>query len=142
MTIALVDDGALGAVLQGKTPRSLRRFDLATTGYWYLRLCQAVLGTTDRHGVLSKPFTELPEPLRSRALSAVFELPDDIALVSLRHLAPIMGRFRHRHPLNVLGLETLAAAVHLPAEVFLSAPSPRLQAALADEGRQCRVLRS
>lgn len=43
MTFALIDDQALGAVLRRQTPRSLRRRQLATTGHWYVRLCQAAL---------------------------------------------------------------------------------------------------
>jgi hypothetical protein len=43
VTVALIDDRLLGAVLRGSTPRGLRRADFATTGYWYVRLCQAVL---------------------------------------------------------------------------------------------------
>jgi hypothetical protein len=139
VSVALLDDQALGAVLRGSTPRALRRFDLATTGYWYVRLCQAVLGTTDRRGVLSGPFAELPAGLRDRAISAVLELPDDIALISLRELAPDIGRLRRRHSLNILATEALAAAIRLEAEVILSAPSPRLQSALEDERRSYRL---
>ena len=141
MSVALLDDQALSAVLRGNTPRPLRRFDLATTGYWYVRLCQAVLGTTDRPGVLPGPFADLPADLRDRAVSAVLELPDDIVLISLRELAPDIGRLRRRHSLNVLATEALAAAIRLEAEVILSAPSPRLQSALEDERRSYRLLK-
>jgi hypothetical protein len=51
----------------------------------------------------------------------VLGLPDDIALVSLRQLAPDIGRLRRRHPLNILGTEALAAAIRLEAEVVLDA---------------------
>lgn len=139
MTIALVDDNVLGAVLRGATPRPLRRFDLATTGYWYVRLCQAVLRATGRPGALSGPFDDLPPPLRSQAVDKLLDLPDSIGLLSLRELAPAIGRLRARHSLNVLGMEVLAAANRLDARVFLSSPSPRLQAALAEEGRACRL---
>lgn len=110
MTVALVDDQALSLVLLGKTPRSLRHFDLATTGYWYVRLCQAVLAAHERAGVLSGPFADLPPPLHRRAVDAVLELPETIALVSLRELGPVIGRLRTTHALNVLGMEALAAA--------------------------------
>jgi hypothetical protein len=140
MTVALVDDRLLSLVLRGDVPRPLRRFDLATSGYWYARLCQAVLGEAERPGVLSRPFADLPEPVRDRALAAVLQLPDHIELVSLRELAPLMGQLRSHHSLNVLGMEALAAAVHLGADVFLSADSPRLQAALTEERRRWRVL--
>jgi hypothetical protein len=141
LSVALLDDQALSAVLRGSTPRPLRRFDLATTGYWYVRLCQAVLGTTDRSGAPSGPFADLPADLRDRAVSAILELPDDIALISLRALAPDIGRLRRRHSLNILATEALAAAVRLEAEVILSAPSPRLQRALEDEQRSYRLLK-
>jgi hypothetical protein len=140
VSVALIDDQALSVVLRGSTPRALRRFELATTGYWYVRLCQAVLGTTDRPGVLSGPFAGLPADLRDQAVSAVLELPDDIALISLRELAPDIGRVRLRHSLNILATEALAAAIRLDAEVFLSAPSPQLQSALEDEQRSYRLL--
>lgn len=140
MTVALVDDRALGLVLRGKPPRSLRRFDLATTGYWYVRLCQAVLAATERSGVLPRPFADLPTQLRDRALAALLELPDHIELVSLRELAPSIGQLRSRHSLNILGMEALAAALRLEATVFLSSESPRLETALSQEHRPWRRL--
>jgi hypothetical protein len=140
VTVALIDDQLLGAVLRGSTPRSLRRFDLATTGYWYVRLCQAVLAADDRRGVLSAPFADLPEGLRPQAIAAALELPEAIDLLSLRQLAPDIGRLRQRHALNILGMEALAAALRLQAEVVLSTPSPRLEVALATEQRACRIL--
>jgi hypothetical protein len=140
VSVALVDDQALSAVLRGAVPRTLRRFDLATTGYWYVRLCQAVLSASERSGALSGPFAHLPAAMRDRAIDGLLELPDNIGLVSLRDLAPAIGRLRARHSLNILGMEVLAAADRLDARVFLSVPSPRLQAALAEEGRTCRVL--
>lgn len=135
-----MDDQILGQVLRERPPKALRRRVLATTGYWYVRLCQAVLGAADRAGVLSRPFVDLPEPMRDRALAAVLELPEQIALVSLRELAPQMGRLRRRHALNVLGMEVLAAALHLEAEVFLSARSPQLEVALPAEGVTHRMI--
>jgi hypothetical protein len=68
------------------------------------------------------------------------ELPDQIGLVSLRELAPVIGQLRNRHDLNILGMEVLAAAVHLEADVYLSAPSPQLQEALIRESRRARIM--
>lgn len=135
----LIDDQLLGSVLRGQRPP---RPDATvfTTGYWYVRLCQAVLGASDRPGILSGPFDTLPAEARDRAVEALVELPDPVGLVSLRDLAPTIGRLRRRHQLNILGLEALAAALHLEADVYLSAPSPRLQDALHQEGRRCNVL--
>ena len=71
---------------------------------------------------------------------SLLELPDEIGLVSLRELAPVIGQLRVRHDLNVLGMEVLAAAVSLEADVYLSAPSPRLENSLLGEGRSVQIL--
>ncbi|MGH9152458.1 MAG: hypothetical protein ACRD03_08695 [Acidimicrobiales bacterium] len=135
MTVALIDDEVLGAVLRGERPAVLAGHDLATTGCWYVRLCQAVLSASERTGVLSRPFEGLPEAHRRRAFDALVELPSHIELLSLRHLGPAIGRLRERHSLNLLAGEAVAAANHLGADVVLSAPAPRLEEALAAEGR-------
>ena len=58
MTVALIDDQLLGQVLRGRTPRPLAASELFTTGHWYVRLCQAVLRSDERTGVLSRPFAD------------------------------------------------------------------------------------
>lgn len=68
------------------------------------------------------------------------ELPEDVGLVSLRNLAPLIGQLRRRYDLNILGIEVLSASIHLQANVYLSAPSPRLQDALYREGRRVEVV--
>ncbi|WP_420623203.1 hypothetical protein [Candidatus Poriferisodalis sp.] len=130
----IVDDQLLGAILRGDDPPRPDE-PVFTTGHWYVRLCQAVLNAAERAGALSAPFAALPENLRRRATEALVELPTGIGLVSLGELGPLIGRLRQRHQLNVGGIEVLAAALHLGADVYLSAPSPRLQAALDAEGR-------
>ena len=136
--ITLVDDQQLGVALREGV--SADSTELFTTGLWYVRLCQAVLGAVGRPGVLSAPFTTLPPAARDQAIEALIELPDGIGLVSLRDLAPIIGRLRQQHHLNILGMEALAAAVHLGASVRISASSPKLQHALEMEGRPCEVI--
>jgi hypothetical protein len=111
-------------------PRALVSKQLYTTGHWYVRLCQAALGASDRSGVLSLPFAELPPSLREKAIEALLQLPPSIGLISLRDLAPSIAHLRHRHQLNMLSIEALAAAVHLRAQVFLSADSPLLERAV------------
>ena len=130
--IHLVDDQRLSAILRGSPPPN-PDVEVFTTGYWYVRLCQAVLSAA-QPGTLSGPFLDLPEPIRSRAVDALLALPDSIGLVSLRDLAPTIGRLRSRHQLNILAIEALAAAIHLDAHVHLSVTSPKLEAALEDEG--------
>jgi hypothetical protein len=142
MTIALIDDQLLSTVLRGNPPRILASMELHTTGYWYVRLCQAVLGATERTGTLSRPFSELPLELRERAVRALLELPAEIGLVSLRELAPLIGQLRAHHRLNILGMEALAAAKRLGADVHLSAPSPLLEDALRRETLKVRIHRS
>jgi hypothetical protein len=142
VTVALIDDQLLGQVLRGHVPADLRAHELHTTGYWYVRLCQAVLGAQGRAGALSLPFRQLPEPLRERALRAVLELPAEIGLVSLRDLGPTIAQLRARHQLNILGMEALAAASRLEASVHLSAPSPMLQRALEQERLTVQVVPS
>jgi hypothetical protein len=133
MTIALIDDQLLGAVLRGQTPAFLAGKELYTTGYWYVRLCQAVAHASERTGKLSGPFADLPPDLREHAIQAVLELPTDVGLLSLRELGPVIGQLHLRHQLNTLAMDALAAAKHLGAEVHLSAHSPLLEAALAAE---------
>jgi hypothetical protein len=141
MSNALIDDQLLGKVLRGQTPKFLDSKSLHTTGYWYVRLCQAVLGAQDRLGTLSGPFAELPEALRRSAMSAVLELPSEIGLVSLRELGPVIAQLRGDHQLNILNIEVLAAATHLNADVFLSAPSPMLESALTQRKLKVKVTR-
>jgi hypothetical protein len=128
----LVDDQHLGRLLRGDPPPVPG--PVFTTGYWYVRLCQAVLVAGERTGTLSRPFDALPPDRRARAVAAVLELPASIGLLSLRTLAPLIAELRGRHGLNILGVEALAAAVHLGADVYLSAPSPGLEEALRAEG--------
>lgn len=130
--IQLVDDQWLSDILRGAAPPDADA-QVFTTGYWYVRLCRAVLGAADRTGALSRPFAALPRPARERATRSLLELPDSIGLLSLRTLAPAIGQLRQRHELNILGMESLAAATQLQADVYLSATSPRLEAALRAE---------
>ena len=135
----LVDDRVLSALLQGGAPPQPEQ-PVYTTGCWYVRLCQAALSSTVS-GTLSSSFAELPPKLVPRALHSLLELPEEIGLVSLQTLAPLIGRLRSRHrQLNLLSIEALAAALHLNAQVYLLTPSPPLQDALAAEGRQAAIL--
>ncbi len=134
--IRLVDDQELSRHLRQDTT-STPRAQVFTTGCWYLRLCQAVIA--GRGGVLSAPFASLSLPRREQALRSILALPDDVGLMSFRDLGPLIGQLRLTHKLNLLSAEALAAAVHLGAEVHLSAQSPALEAALGAE--DCSVQR-
>lgn len=142
MTTALIDDQILSQVLRKRTPRILASKTLYTTGYWYVRLCQAVMNAQDRTGVVSRPFADLPTPLRDRAIKTVLELPSEIGIVSLRELGPSIARLRHDHQLNVLTIEALAAAIFLDAHVYISTPSSLLETALAQHKIKAKILTS
>ena len=135
----LVDDRVLSGMLRGDSPPHPGE-PVYTTGYWYVRLCQAALSSTVK-GSLSGLFADLPPSLLPRAVQALLELPEEIGLLSLRTLAPIIGRLRSNHPkLNLLSLEALAAALYLNADVYLLTRSPPLEEALAAEGRRAIVI--
>ena len=135
----LVDDRVLSGLLRGVSPPHPDE-SVYTTGCWYVRLCQAAL-SSPISGALSGSFTELPPRLLPGALQTLLELPDDIGLVSLRTLAPLIGQLRTRHrKINLLSVEALAAALYLNADVYLLTPSPPLQEAFFAEGRQAVIL--
>lgn len=130
--VTLVDDRTLSEILRG-----VRRIDGAvyTTGFWYVRLCQAVLSSNrPPTGQLSKPIASLPPSARAAAIRALLQLPDNIGMLSLRQLGPTIAELRELHRLNLLGIEALAAAKTTNATVLLSAASPQLEAALRSEG--------
>ncbi|HUP69603.1 MAG TPA: hypothetical protein VM142_07270 [Acidimicrobiales bacterium] len=126
MAVVLIDDHVLGAVLRGAPPPVVRRRELYTTGWWYTRLRQAVLASSFQGRLsapfasLSAPFASLPATHRRRAIERLLALPDEIGIVALRTLGPVIGRQSAAHPrLNVLNREVLAAAVTLEADVVV-----------------------
>jgi hypothetical protein len=141
----LVDDRLLRSVLLEREPARLRRLrrddQLWTTGTWLYRLCQAVADPLVQ-GALSGPLTELPPELRTAVAAQLVDLPPEIGLVSLRDLAWSMGELVHRHRLNVLATEALAAARRVGAAICVGAGnrSPRLEAAAASERLRFRVI--
>lgn len=129
--ITLVDDRALSEMLRDE--RAVEG-EIYTTGLWYVRLCQAVLAANPRGGQLSGPIAALPPAAQVAAINALVALPENIGLVSLRTLGPVIAEMRSRHQLNLLSVEALAAARTLDADVLLTTPSPRLEQALQAEG--------
>ena len=144
MTV-LIDDHVLGrALTETLTDADLDAIDedkISTTGCWYYRLCHAVRSTRIT-GSLSAPFANLPADLRDRSVATLLHLPDEIAVVSLRDLAPTMASLVDHHPLNLLSLEALAAARATGAAVVIdrSNTGGPLGAALASEGFDVRVV--
>lgn len=143
----LIDDRLLRSVLLEREPTGLRRVrrtdELWTTGAWLYRLCQAVADSTVQ-GDLSGPLAELPPELRTGVTAKLVTLPPEVATVSLRELAWDMGQLVHRHPLNFLALEALAAARRVGAAICVGVGnvSPRLQAAAAEERVRYRIIQA
>jgi len=130
----LVDDETLSTLLR----HDLERPDepVFTTGHWYLRLCQAVI--RGGGGQLSAPVLSLAADQRQRALGAILELPDDIAILSWKVVAPVMATQLDGlgSGLNLLSREALAAATVLRATVVMAAGNLNrlLAEALRDAG--------
>lgn len=144
MSTVLVDDHLLLRVLLADEPPSLRTAGaaLATTGLWYHRLCRA-LGDDAVVGSLSRRLGAVDEAIASDVLGAVAVLPDEVELVSLRDLAWDMAALLHEGTrLNLLGLEALAAARHLAAEICLAGvdDNPPLRAAARARAVEVRII--
>lgn len=131
----LIDDRLLAGVIRagstaGLGPGANR---VATTGLWFFRLCRAARAPL--RGTLTRA---LGDPTVDDQIALVREvrLPSFVSLVSLADLAPTMATLSTRHRLNVLGLEALAAALHLGVGIHVAASNvgPKLRAAAAAEG--------
>jgi hypothetical protein len=108
---------------------------LFTTTYWYYRACRAAVEGAAGH--LSGPFEQLAQPEQRRAIAALLQLRDDIALPDPRRTVPVMVDVAGRHRrLNVLNLEAVAAARTEGAAVWLSPEAARgaLPQVLSAEG--------
>ncbi len=139
MSALLLDDRLLLDRLLGSGSTALRalarRRSIFTSGLWYYRLCHAIRSDTVT-GALSGPFAATPFVVKAKAATALLELPDDVGLVSLRVLGPLMAELVERHRLNALSLEALAAALHLGAAIAIARGSenPTLIEAAEAEG--------
>lgn len=142
----LLDDRLLLAVLLHDESRALaaltRRRSIFTTGLWYYRLCHAIRSEVVT-GALSGPFASAEPAIRARAASALVQLPDGVALLSLRDLAPTMAELVERHRLNAMSLEALASAVVLGADIALAVEgeNPSLIDAAGQKGCVVRIVK-
>jgi hypothetical protein len=144
LSVVLIDDHLLLRVLLDDEPRGLRPAGaaLATTGLWYHRLARALAEDTVV-GSLSRRLDGIDAGLVAATIGAVIELPDALALVSLRTVAwPMADLLRTGTRLNLLSLEALAAARHLEAEVCLAAEDDNapLRAAASEVGVVVRTI--
>jgi len=122
LSTVLVDDHLLLRLLLDDEPSTLRPggATIATTGLWYHRLCRA-LADDAVIGSMSRRLGAVDEELAADVLGTVIDLPETIALASLRSLGwPMAGLVHAGARLNLLSLEALAAARHLAAEICLA----------------------
>jgi hypothetical protein len=116
----LVDDALLLRVLSGLASGEIgdaaERGELFTTGSWYYRLGMAVT-SRQMAGALSRPFAAFSSSRRQRVLAALSRLPEEIGLLSLRDLVPVITALDAGRNLNLLTAEALAAARVLSAGI-------------------------
>ena len=133
----VVDDALLLAILAGSTSASVARFvaaasqgEVFTTGSWYWRLSRALAhpGT----GALSRALAALADNERRRTLDALEELPEEIGLLSLRRLIPVMAVVPGN--VNLLTAEAVAAATVLGATIAVTTQSGMLDRAAVAAG--------
>jgi hypothetical protein len=144
----VVDDHLLRDVLTGNRETDLNGVAtaLATTGLWLFRLCSS-LTQPNVVGKLSAPVVALPENQRAHFVERLIALPDDIEVVTLRHLAWPMAQLQRRHreegrPLSAAMVEALAAAHRLGASLAVSRQDvgPNLKASAERDGIPFHVL--
>ena len=127
--VALLDDRCLRSVLMNDMSAelriALRSRELATTGAWLYRLCQATANATVT-GSLSGPIASLEPKFRQRVLDQLVRLPPSIRIADLRQLAWPMATLVQRHRLNFLNLEAVSAAQYLGAELVLGSQQSQL----------------
>lgn len=127
----IVDDRLLLNALSGRMSGPLRDAldtgQMFTTGAWYYRLSRAVL-RSEVAGKLSSAFASLEDDERETASRGLNELPEQIGLLSLRKLVPVMSLLDIGQPLNQLSAEALAACVVLEASLVVTTDSPMLRA--------------
>lgn len=131
----VIDDQALLAVLSDTAPdditAAVANGEVFTTGSWYYRLGRAVTAGTGT-GALSGRFQALDISVRQRVWASLEDLPDQIGLLSLRVVVPVMQALAVTRPLNFLNAEALGAALLLDASIGVTVDAPLLRAGAAD----------
>jgi hypothetical protein len=133
--LIVIDDQLLLAALSDTAPADITaavgRGEVFTTGSWYYRLGRAVTAGSGS-GALSGRFEALSEPIRRRVIGALEELPEQIGLLSLRVVVPVMQALAVTRPLNFLNAEALGAALLLDATIAVTVDAPLLRAGASD----------
>jgi hypothetical protein len=133
--LIVVDDQLLLAVLSDTAPdeiiAAVASGEVFTTGSWYHRLGRAVTAGTGT-GTLSGRFQALDETVRQRVLASLEDLPEQIGLLSLRIVVPVMQALAVTRPLNFLNAEALGAALLLDGSIAVTVDAPLLRAGATD----------
>ena len=131
----VIDDQVLLAVLSDTAPdditAAVANGEVFTTGSWYYRLGRAVTAGTGT-GALSGRFQALDISVRQRVWASLEDLPDQIGLLSLRVVVPVMQALAVTRPLNFLNAEALGAALLLDASIAVTIDAPLLRAGAGD----------
>ncbi len=131
----LIDDQLLLVALSDTAPAEINtaiaRGEVFTTGSWYYRLSRAVTAGSGA-GALSSRFQALDEAVRLGVLASLGELPEEIGLLSLRVVVPVMQALAVTRPLNFLNAEALAAALLLDAAIAVTVDAPLLRSGATD----------
>lgn len=118
---------------------AVARGEVFTTGAWYYRLGRAITAGTGQ-GALSGRFQALDESVRQRVLTSLEELPEQIGLISLRIVVPVMQALAVSRPMNFLNAEALGAALLLDASIAVTVDAPLLRGGAFDLAVSYRVI--
>ncbi len=89
----------------------------------------------DHHRIAFRRVGGLARGASFQAVQSIVRLPDDVGLLSLREIVPVMAELSSQQRLN-LWLEALSAAVHLRADVAVASENdgPLLREAVSAAG--------
>ena len=139
----VIDDQLLLALLSDTAPgdmtAAVTNGEVFTTGSWYYRLGRAVTAGTGT-GALSGRFQALDDSVRQHVLASLEDLPDQIGLLSLRVVVPVMQALAVTRPVNFLNAEALGAALLLDASIAVTVDAPLLRAGANDLSVSYRLI--
>ena len=139
----VIDDQLLLALLSDTAADDLTAAvtngEVFTTGSWYYRLGRAVTAGTGS-GALSGRFQALDDSVRQHVLASLEDLPDQIGLLSLRVVVPVMQALAVTRPVNFLNAEALGAALLLDASIAVTVDAPLLRAGANDLSVSYRLI--
>lgn len=101
----VVDDLLLARIVVAGDPVEVVGSGVVSTGYWWYRLCRAVLGGGSS-GSLSSHFSGVDPETRRLLLT---ELPLDVEIHGMQTLAPLAAATAHEAAASDIRLNTLAA---------------------------------